>query len=212
MTGNFSPSACGSAGWRRGIGLRFDPPLVSLTALVWAGQVSAETTVATARTTPISTSTAASGAPDNISITADGSVKPASGVAVTLDSDNTASNAGTIQIQDVSDMTGVLVLGGHTGAVTNSNAITFNETATPVDTNGDGNLDGPFASASGGSARSAIRPPGSCPAATPPSAPTNSEARAMRRASPGRARTAPADSRSSAARRCATASASTTCG
>ncbi|MDB5452864.1 MAG: hypothetical protein JWO33_1442, partial [Caulobacteraceae bacterium] len=146
MTGKVSPNACEIAGRRRVIGLRFGPPLVSLTALVWAGQASAETSVASARTTPISTSTAASGAPDNITITADGSVKPPSGVAVTLDSDNTVSNSGTIQIQDVSDTTGVLVLGGHTGAVTNSNAITFNETAVAVDSDGDGNLDGAFAS------------------------------------------------------------------
>lgn len=161
MTGKIPPRSSHPArriGRRPGLAAA---SLVSLaTALGWTGEALADTTISSARTTPISTSTANSGAPDNVVITSDGSVKPASGVAVTLDSDNTVSNAGTIQIQDQNDSTGVLALGGHTGSITNSGTITVNETTTNTDTNGDGNLDGPFAT---GARRFGVRVTGSQP-------------------------------------------------
>lgn len=124
--------------------------LVSLSALAWALDAHADTTISTARTTPVNTATANNGAPDNVVIDSAGSVKPTTaGAAVTLDSNNTVSNSGVIETQDVSGTTGILVLGGHTGSVSNLGSIIENETATATDTNGDGNLDGPFATGSG---------------------------------------------------------------
>jgi len=106
----------------------------------------AETTVTTARTTPIATSTATSTGADDIRITADGSIKPGvTGAIVTLDSNNKVVNAGTLQLTGVNDGVGVLVIGGKTGSLTNSLAITLDEDYTPTDTDSDGDIDGVFA-------------------------------------------------------------------
>lgn len=106
----------------------------------------AETTVSNARTTPIATSTATGTAADDIKIDAAGSIKPTTaGAIVTLDSNNKVTNAGTLQTTGVNDSVGVLVIGGRTGSVTNSLAITLDEDYTPTDTDSDGDLDGPFA-------------------------------------------------------------------
>lgn len=111
----------------------------------------AETTVTTARTTPIATSTAAGATTaDDIKITADGSIKPTTaGAIVTLDSNNKVTNAGTLQTTGVNDSVGVLVIGGRTGSLTNSLAITLDEDYTPTDSDSDGDLDGPFAQGNG---------------------------------------------------------------
>jgi hypothetical protein len=111
--------------------------------------VSAETTVTTARTTPIATSTATGTAADDVRITADGSIKPgAAGAIVTLDSNNKVVNAGTLQVTGQNNSVGVLVIGGKTGSLTNSLAITLDEDYTPTDTDSDGDLDGAFAQGS----------------------------------------------------------------
>lgn len=110
----------------------------------------AETTVTTARTTPIATSTAAGAtAADDVRITADGSIKPtAAGAIVTLDSNNKVVNAGTLQTTGVNDSVGVLVIGGKTGGLTNSATIKLDEDYTPTDSDSDGDVDGPFAQGS----------------------------------------------------------------
>lgn len=106
--------------------------------------------VTTERTTPIATSTANNGAADNVVITSAGSVKLTSGpVAVTVDSSNTVANSGTIQITGVDNSTGIRVLGGFTGAITNSGQIILDESYTRTDTDGDGTIDGRFAQGSG---------------------------------------------------------------
>ncbi len=56
--------------------------------------------------------------------------------------------------------TGVLILGGHTGALTNSGSISVTESYTATDTNGDGVLDGPYAKGTG---RYGVRVTGSSP-------------------------------------------------
>ncbi|HEX3699084.1 MAG TPA: autotransporter domain-containing protein [Phenylobacterium sp.] len=118
---------------------------MSLTALLWATQAFADTTISSDRSTPINTSTANNGQPDNVVINSGVNITPPGGAAVTLDSDNTVVNTGNIKIQDKDDSTGILVLGGHTGSVTNNGNITINETTTAADTNNDGVPDGPFA-------------------------------------------------------------------
>lgn len=109
----------------------------------------AETSVTTARTTPIATSTANNGAADDVRVTADGSIKPTtSGALITLDSNNKVVSLGTLSTVGVNDSTGILILGGKTGSVSNGAAITINEDYTPTDTDSDGDTDGAFATGS----------------------------------------------------------------
>ena len=115
--------------------------MVAATAAVPA---SAETIISTAVTTPQSTS--ASG---DIRISSTGSVKPASGTAVTLNTNNYVRNEGTIQVTGANDSVGILGNSGVTGEITNSGTITIDESFTPTDTDNDGDLDGPFAQGSG---------------------------------------------------------------
>ena len=72
------------------------------TPLLWAaaGGAQAETTISTAETTPVTTATANSGAPDDLTIASGGAGKPTGGTAVTLNSDNNVSIAGTVAIAD----------------------------------------------------------------------------------------------------------------
>lgn len=143
MTGNFPPRA-NSTSRRGGLGL-VGTSLVSVTALLWAGQALADTTISSDRSTPINTSTVNNGQPDNVVVNNGVNLTPPGGAAITLDSNNTVTNNGAIKIQDKDNATGILILGGHTGAVTHNGAITINETTTAADTNGDGVPDGPFA-------------------------------------------------------------------
>lgn len=150
MTGYFSPrtrvfTEAARSPLRMG---RIAPCLVSASALIWATQAFADTTISNGTTTPVKTSTANGGAPDNVVVAAGGEIKPASGVAITLDSNNTVSNSGVIQFQDVNGVAGIQAIGGHTGSITNAGTITVNETTQQKDTDGDGDLDGPFATGS----------------------------------------------------------------
>lgn len=117
----------------------------------------ATATIDTAVTTPQKTSTASSGTAADISITSAGSVKPASGTAVTIDSNNSVTNAGTIGITGSNGAIGILANAGTAGTITNSGTITIDESYTRTDTNGDGVLDGAWAQ---GSDRYAIRTAG----------------------------------------------------
>ena len=89
------------------------PVLVALTV----AQAAAETTIATATTNPVKTSTIANGAADDITISSAGTITLTSGTAVTVDSNNKVSNAGTITINDANDVTGILVAPGTSGAL-----------------------------------------------------------------------------------------------
>lgn len=114
--------------------------LGAIMAATIAVPASAETVISTAVTTPQSTS--ASG---DIRISSTGSVKPTTGAAVTLNTNNFVRNEGTIQITGANDSTGILANSGVTGEITNSGTITIDENFTPTDTDNDGDLDGPFA-------------------------------------------------------------------
>ncbi|MDB5425123.1 MAG: autotransporter [Phenylobacterium sp.] len=119
----------------------------ALLPLVWAAAAQAETKITTAVTAPVRTSTATTaGTADDLTIDTTGSVQPtAAGAAVTLDSNNKVSNLGAIAFTGVNGATGVLVLGGRTGSVSNGAAISLLEDYTATDTDGDGDLDGPLA-------------------------------------------------------------------
>ena len=85
---------------------------------------------------------------DDIRITSTGSVKPTSGAAVTINSNDNVRNEGTIAIKGANGSTGILANIGLAGDITNTNTITIDEDFTPTDSDTDGDLDGPFAQGS----------------------------------------------------------------
>lgn len=118
--------------------------------LLHAAGAHAETKISTATTTPVRTSTLSGGQPDSLLIEANGSIKPtASGAAVTMDSAHDVKNSGAIGFTGVNNATGVLLVGGASGALTNAGTIEIVEDYTPTDGDNDGDLDGAFAQGSG---------------------------------------------------------------
>ncbi len=110
----------------------------------------AQTVVNTARTTPIATATANNGQPNDVRIDAAGSITlTGGGTAVTVDSNNAITNAGTITVANADNADGIRVTAGRSANVTNSGTITIDETYTATDTDNDGDLDGPFALGNG---------------------------------------------------------------
>jgi hypothetical protein len=106
----------------------------------------ADTTLSTAVTTPVATSTVAGGASDNLYIDGAGSITlSTAGPALTLDSNNNVALGGAITINNLEDSTGILVLGGRSGTVQSVGAISIVEDHTPADADADGEADGPFA-------------------------------------------------------------------
>ncbi len=119
----------------------------------------AQTVIDTKRTDVVRTSTIKAGAPDNIRIAAAGSVTPTTGTAVTVDSVNSVTNEGTIQVTNADGSTGILANAGTGGGITNAAAgkIIIDESYVATDTDKDGDLDGPFAAGTG---RTGIRTAG----------------------------------------------------
>jgi len=138
----------------------------AIAPLLAATGAQAEIVISNARTTPIQTSNATGTAADDIRIASGGSIAVASGVAITVDSNNSIDlDPGSNITMDKSEdgSTGVLVNGGNTGSVTIGGAITINdkqEAADIKDADGDGDLDGPFAT---GSDRYGVRLTGASP-------------------------------------------------
>ena len=117
---------------------------LSALAAMLATPATAEQVISTAVTTPQSTSAAG----QDISISSAGSVKPASGAAVTIDSNNSVKNEGTIAVTGANNATGILANTNLSGNINNTGTITVDENYTPTDTDNDGDLDGPFAQGS----------------------------------------------------------------
>ena len=111
-------------------------------AFVIASSASAATTVSTATTAPLVTSAAG-----DIQVTSAGSIKPAAGAAITINSNNKVQNDGTLAIQGVNGSAGIIANPGLAGDIANSSTgvITVDENYTPTDTDSDGDIDGPFA-------------------------------------------------------------------
>jgi hypothetical protein len=104
-----------------------------------AMEARAQTTINDARTTPVQTSTTG-----NLTIDAAGSIKVPSGAAVTVDSASTVINNGVIELKDgTSAATGILVTSG-SGNVTSAGTINVTDSEELKDTDGDGDIDGPF--------------------------------------------------------------------
>lgn len=118
-------------------------------AMIAAVPVHAETVIDKERTTVITTATGN----DDIRITKDGSIKTASGTAVTINSDHDVTNEGKILIGDANDdadddadgAQGIFAGAGRAGTITNKGSITIDEDYKPTDEDEDGDLDGRFA-------------------------------------------------------------------
>ena len=98
-------------------------------AALLATPASAETVISTAVTTPVLTGTAG----DDIRITSAGSVKPTGGAAVTINSNDSVKNEGTIAIKGANSATGILANTNLTGDITNTGTITIDEDFTGTD-------------------------------------------------------------------------------
>ncbi|HXA38110.1 MAG TPA: autotransporter outer membrane beta-barrel domain-containing protein [Phenylobacterium sp.] len=153
MTGYFSPDAARdlaqgpSDGSRRSGALArillAGPAMVSASALLWAvpalAQTTPSTTISSNTATPVKTSTAG-----DVTINSGASIKPPSGVAVTIDSSNSLTNNGVIMFQNLDNVTGVLANGGNAGFITNNGTIEVDDTSTTT-TDSNGIVHGPFA-------------------------------------------------------------------
>jgi hypothetical protein len=128
---------------------------ITTLATLLAAEARADTTISTATTAPLATSSAG-----NITITADGSITPTAGTAITIDSNNNVTSAGKITFLGVDNAAGIVSSGGRTSNITNSGTISLDETYTRTDTNADTVLDGPYAQ---GTNRYGIRIDGTTP-------------------------------------------------
>ncbi len=109
----------------------------------------AETIIKDARTTPVRTANANSGAADSVTVDTAGSIKLSSGTAITMDSNHQVTNKGVITVTGANGAVGIIALPNTNGAITNSGTITIDEAYTPTDADKDGDLDGAFAEGSG---------------------------------------------------------------
>jgi hypothetical protein len=108
----------------------------------------ADTTVEST-SSPVQTSTVNNGQPDNVIVDSGATVNVNGPVAVTLNSSNSVTNNGTIQIENVDNSTAVQLNGGNTGSFINNSAVTNSESYTRTDTNDDGYVDGAYAQGTG---------------------------------------------------------------
>jgi hypothetical protein len=116
--------------------------------LLAAGPALADTTISST-TSPVKTSTANNGNPDNITVSAGSTVNVSGPVAVTMDSSNTITNSGVITIANTDGSTTVLLNPGLTGNLNNNATISNTDSYTRTDSNGDGVLDGDWSHGTG---------------------------------------------------------------
>jgi hypothetical protein len=115
-----------------------------------AGNANAgDVTISTATTTPLATSNPdGSAVAGDVTVASGGSITVTTGeTAVTVDSSNdvTVASGGSLMSSDADDTTGILLLGGNSGLITNAGTIALTETYVHEDADDDGDLDGEFA-------------------------------------------------------------------
>jgi hypothetical protein len=114
--------------------------------MVVAGPAHAVDSITGATSAPVATATATNNGPDDVNITSSGSIGLlAVGVGVTLNSNNTVTNAGQIGSTAIDNTVGIRVLGGFTGSVTSSGSIVLTDNYTPATDNNTGLLELPYA-------------------------------------------------------------------
>jgi hypothetical protein len=109
-------------------------------ALFGLGSAYAQTTISGTQSTTVATATTGD-------LTITGTINPSvSSNAVTVNSNNSVTNSGTISYKDVDNATGIIAQGGFAGTITNSGSITLTESYTASDSaNTDGVNEAPFA-------------------------------------------------------------------
>lgn len=114
--------------------------------LAAATPILAQVTISSATSTPVQTATASNGQPADVTVAVGGSIGITNpGVDLTLNSNNSVTVAGQLGATGLDNTTGLEIIGGFTGAATNTGTINITETNTaPTDTK-DGLLTGPFA-------------------------------------------------------------------
>ncbi len=104
--------------------------------------------ITTATTNPVTTSSPDGVSPGNVTIAAGGSITVTAGqTAVTVDSNNTVTNAGTLASNDANNTTGILVQGGFAGpqTISNTGTISLLESYVLADADNDADFDGAWA-------------------------------------------------------------------
>ncbi len=121
---------------------------LSPVALLLASAAYADTTVGSSSSN-LTTATVASGNPDNIIVGSGSTIQPTSGTVITINSNNSVNNAGTLHVNASDNSAGIVANAGVTSTITNSGTITVDDAFTAVDTNGDTVADPPFAQGTG---------------------------------------------------------------
>lgn len=96
---------------------------ISFALLVPVAADAADVTISNSRTTPIESATADGSSAGNVQINDGGSVTVSTGPAVTLNSDNTFINLGTVEVTSSNGAVGVRIEGGHTGSFSSSGIV-----------------------------------------------------------------------------------------
>ena len=122
----------------------------ALAPLMAAAGASAAGVISTSRTTVIRTSNATGSAPDNIRLASGGAINVASGSAITLDSNHSVdldSGSSITMTRAASGATAIEARPGlNSGIIVGGTIRITDDIDTPVDTDRDGDADGPFAS------------------------------------------------------------------
>lgn len=126
---------------------------VAIVPLMVASGAMAEVVISTTRTTPITTSNATGTGPDSIRIGTGGVLAVNSGAAATIDSNHnfTIDTDGKLAMANAADgATGILVSPGVTSTLTINGSLSVTDSVdAPVDSDGDGDIDGPWAMGTG---------------------------------------------------------------
>lgn len=124
----------------------------AIAPLLFACGANAQVAINSSRTTPITTANPAGNGPDDIIIVSGGTIILSTGTAVTVNSSNNFSinaNANITMSNAASGSTAVLIEGGNTTDIVIGGSIVItDDLAASTDTDGDGDLDGPFATGS----------------------------------------------------------------
>ncbi len=118
--------------------------LTPIALLLTPGHLAAQVTISTATTTPVRTSTANNGAASDIVISSTGSITVNGGSAVTVDSNNAVSNAGTITQGAADNAVGIDLAAGTNSVITNTGNINITETFTSPNIDNNAIVDGPI--------------------------------------------------------------------
>ncbi|MEJ0059482.1 MAG: autotransporter domain-containing protein [Terricaulis sp.] len=117
---------------------------VALVGVAAEDALAADVSISTATTAPVTTASPDGVSPGTVTVTSTGSITIAAGqTAVTLNSNNSVINGGTIASNNVNNVTGIAVSGARTGDITVNGAINLLEDYTIIDiAPTDGDLDG----------------------------------------------------------------------